>query len=95
VVKDVSVLRELSKYGTQFSAEVVLPNMPLRGRATSKVPSSRCSRCRAITFRNSNLETSSTPRWGGNFSGSKVRKVWLMGETYSSSARFHEGSLRH
>jgi hypothetical protein len=48
MVKDVSVLREHSKYGTQFSAEVVLPNMPLRGRATSKVPPPRSSRCRAI-----------------------------------------------
>jgi hypothetical protein len=35
-VNDVWVLRKF-RSRSQFSAEVVLPNMPLRGRATSKI----------------------------------------------------------
>jgi len=55
--------------------------MPLRERATSKTPSTRASPICAVKFHKSSPETSSTPLRGGDYGGSKVRKVWLMGES--------------
>jgi hypothetical protein len=66
LVKDVSVLRELSKYRTQFSAEVVLSNKPLLEGATSKTPSTR-----ALLFVRSHSATAARDQFdaltGGRF----------------------------